>query len=248
MKATYYNHSMSDTDVANIARQSFADVAANFSESQNNNLIRFLARGMTSQEKKDILYKMQAGCVSEQEAKDLFFQISKTPVHFAPFGHPTISFRIQAPIFVARQMFKHKIGFIESEESRRYIKTEPEFFFPKYFRPVAPSVKQGSDDEPHYNNDFWMGTYTIACEKAKATYISAIEDGVCPEQARIFLPQGTEVNWVLTGSLYAWSNLYIQRSDSHAQKEIQDLAAEIDPIINELFPVSWDALTKSNNI
>ena len=71
-----------------------------------------------------------------------------------------------------------------------------------------------------------------------------IVDGICPEQARFVLPQGVEVNWVLTGSLYAFANLYNQRSDSHAQKEIQDVARMIDDIISPLYPVSWRALTK----
>lgn len=73
-----------------------------------------------------------------------------------------------------------------------------------------------------------------------------IEDGVCPEQARFILPQGCEVNWVWTGSLYAFANYYSQRSDSHAQRESQELAAEVDAIIAPLFPVSWAALTKGD--
>ena len=68
--------------------------------------------------------------------------------------------------------------------------------------------------------------------------------GICPEQARFTLPQGCEVNWVWTGSLYAFANFYNQRSDSHAQKEIQDLAEEVNKIIAPLYPVSWTALTQ----
>ena len=74
----------------------------------------------------------------------------------------------------------------------------------------------------------------------------AIDDGICPEQARFMLPQGVEVNWVWTGSLYAFANFYNQRSDSHAQKEVQDLAEQVNQIIQPLFPVSWSALTQGN--
>jgi thymidylate synthase (FAD) len=71
-----------------------------------------------------------------------------------------------------------------------------------------------------------------------------IREGCCPEQARFVLPQGCEVNWVWTGSLYAFANAYNQRSDSHAQKEVQDLFAQVDEIIAPLYPVSWRALTR----
>lgn len=71
-----------------------------------------------------------------------------------------------------------------------------------------------------------------------------IKDGVCPEQARFILPQGCEVNWVWTGSLYAYANFYNQRSDPHAQKKIQELADQVGKIISPLFPVSWGALTR----
>ena len=75
-------------------------------------------------------------------------------------------------------------------------------------------------------------------------YTDFLNRGVCPEQARFLLPQGTEVRWSLTGSLFAFANLYNQRSDSHAQKEIQYLAEDIGDIIEKLYPVSWAALTR----
>ena len=71
-----------------------------------------------------------------------------------------------------------------------------------------------------------------------------IAAGICPEQARFILPQGCEVNWVWTGSLYAFANAYNQRSDSHAQKEVQELFKQVDEIIAPLYPVSWAALTR----
>ena len=71
-----------------------------------------------------------------------------------------------------------------------------------------------------------------------------IEHGVAPEQARMVLPQSMLTTYWVTGSLYAWANAYIQRSDSHAQVEIQQLAAQWDTIIQPLFPESWKALTK----
>ena len=150
---------------------------------------------------------------------------------------------MKAPIPIARQAFKHKIGFVESEESRRYISSFPEIYIPDYFRQAAESVKQGSAGK-HGDNHYWLLEYKVHCQKGLSLYNQMIKDGICPEQARLILPQGTEVNWLWTGSLYAFANFFNQRTDSHAQKEIQDLAHEIGQIIAPLFPVSWPALTQ----
>lgn len=141
--------------------------------------------------------------------------------------------------------FKHKIGFVESEESRRYISTTPNVYVPDYFRAKAENVKQGSG-EIHPDSDLIRDAYIDHCEEGVRLYEQMIADGVCPEQARFSLPQGCEVNWVWTGSLYAYANFYNQRSDPHAQKEIQELASQVDEIIAPLYPVSWNALTKGN--
>ena len=131
---------------------------------------------------------------------------------------------------------------MESEESRRYISTTPSVYVPDAFRSAAASVKQGSG-ATHPNNDEITKNYVRLTEMAVRAYENLLSMGVCPEQARFVLPQGCEVNWVWTGSLYAFANFYNQRSDSHAQKEIQDLAAQVNEIISPLYPVSWAALT-----
>jgi thymidylate synthase (FAD) len=248
VKAIYENHYLSDRDVANFARQSFAKLADNFTEAQNNNLIRFLARGMTSGDweklVKTIAREPEYGMrMSMQEASELATYLRKIPEHWVPFGHPHITLRMTAPIPIRVQCFKHKIGYVESEESRRYISTRPVLHLPDHFRASAPSVKQGSAGV-HPGSGKWKEIYLEQCTKAVDIYELMVNSGVCPEQARFILPQGVEVNWVWTGSLYAFANFYNQRSDSHAQKEIQDLANQVDQIIEPLFPVSWPALTK----
>lgn len=245
MKAIYLNHYLSDVDVANIARQSFAKRAEEYTEEQNHNLIKFLARGMASGDWKNLIEKIgdERGGLSTQEAHDLAVYLRSIPEHWVPFGHPQITLRMQAPIPIARQAFKHKVGLCESEESRRYISSKPEYFIPEHFRAKAANVKQGSGDI-HPNSQAWKDAYIAQCNASIALYEEAIADGVCPEQARFILPQGCEVNWVWTGSLYAFANYYNQRSDSHAQREIQELAAQVNQIIAPLYPVSWAALTQ----
>ena len=105
MKAVYENHYLSDRDVANFARQSFAKLAENFTEAQNNNLIKFLARGMASGDWEKLINRMldlgvlDASSVHERTtAKELAVYLRSIPEHWVPFGHPQISLRMQAPI------------------------------------------------------------------------------------------------------------------------------------------------------
>ena len=244
MKAVYENHYLSDKDVANFARQSFGKHADEFSEEQNNNLIRFLARGMAKGDWEYLIQELSSGMLPSK-AKELAVYLRSIPEHWVPFGHPHISIRMSAPVPIARQAFKHKIGLVESEESRRYISSTPTLYMPDAFRSAAASVKQGSGDT-HPDSGYWLDRYRMKAQKCIQQYEDMIEAGVCPEQARFILPQGVEVNWLWTGSLYAYANFYNQRSDSHAQKEIQELAEQINQIIAPLYPVSWQALTQGD--
>lgn len=163
--------------------------------------------------------------------------------HWTPFAHTSVQLRMQAPIPIRTQCFKHKQGLVENEESRRYISGRPELFVPKFFRSKPEgSIKQGSGDI-HPDTNIITEIYKRKCEDLIDFYEAMIRNGVCPEQTRFALPQGVEVNWIWTGNLYAFANFYNKRTDSHAQKEIQDLAKMVGEIVEPLFPVSWKALT-----
>ena len=162
--------------------------------------------------------------------------------HITPFQHPQITLRMQAPVPIRTQLFKHKVGLSENEESRRYIKSTPRLFIPDFRSAPEGSIKQGSAGQ-HPNNELWKVDYQLACGAAIDLYENMIEDGVAPEQARFILPQGVEVQWYWTGSLAAFARVYWQRSDSHAQVEVQQVAHMISDIIEPLFPVCWKALT-----
>ena len=164
--------------------------------------------------------------------------------HESPFFHPQVQFRITAPIFIARQWFRHEVGFSRNEVSRRYVDDEPAFFFPDQWRSRPEgSIKQGSGEPLHANiqdraNDY----YTRAGQKCFAAYDEMLRMGVAPEQARMVLPQSMETQWVETGSLMAYARLCRLRIHHHAQVEIQNLAKEIHREMGWLFPVSWEAL------
>ena len=162
--------------------------------------------------------------------------------HWTPFGHCFATFRIKAPIFVARQLVKHQVGLVWNEVSRRYVDSEPEFYIPKEWRARAENVKQGSSDSV-VSLDF---NYPSVLSKiALASYEALLDSGVCPEQARMILPLNTMTEWIWSGSLAAFARVCKLRLDSHTQKETQEIARQIDRAMIHLFPVSWTALKEN---
>lgn len=168
--------------------------------------------------------------------------------HWSPFAHTSIQFRIKAPIFVARQLVKHQVGLVWNEVSRRYVNNEPEFYFPLEWRQKPEgSIKQGSSGifdslQPNYDLNISL---QCLCLDSLNLYNQVIKDGLCPEQARMFLPLNTITEWIWTGSLLAFNRVCKLRLDTHAQKETQDVAKLISNKIQPLFPVSWEALMKN---
>lgn len=162
--------------------------------------------------------------------------------HELPFAHTAVTLRCSAPIPQRTQCFKSKVGFVENEESRRYISSRPELFVPDEFRAAVKDKKQGSGGR-HYDSDQWVVDYTEQCLQSIRIYETMISDGVCAEQARYILPQGVMVNWIWTGSLLAYARFYKLRSKPDTQKETQVLAGLVGDHMARLFPVSWTALT-----
>ena len=167
--------------------------------------------------------------------------------HWSPFSHTASSFRIKAPLFVARQLVKHCVGGSWNEVSRRYVASEPEFYMPSYWRKSAASVKQGSSDEQVYGNDAYMSAAKRYTEQCLSLYNGMIQGGICAEQARMVLPQNMMTEWIWTGSLYFFARVCNLRLDSHTQKETQVVAQQISDCMNELFPVSWKTLVLHEN-
>lgn len=162
--------------------------------------------------------------------------------HWTPFAHPQITLRLKAPIFVRTQCFKHKQGFVENEISRRYVDTDPEFYFPEVWRPrPANGMKQGSGYGHIIDSDeLSVKEY---CDKALKYYKELLSRDVAPEMARMVLPQNTYTEWYWTGSLAAYARFYKQRVGHTAQLETHILAKKVGDIIKDLFPVSWKVLT-----
>lgn len=161
--------------------------------------------------------------------------------HWSPFSHCFVKFRIKAPIFVARQLQKHVVGLAWNEVSRRYVDSEPEMFIP-VLRQRAENVKQGSKDAFPVNLDKCESIVMQAHDLALTAYKMLLREGVCPEQARMVLPQSMYTEWIWSGSLYAFARVCKQRLDSHAQAETRWVAQQLADHLADLFPVSWKAL------
>mgnify|MGYP000206255590 FL=1 len=156
--------------------------------------------------------------------------------HFSPFGHCFASFHIKAPIFVARQLVKHK--FLRwNEISRRYVDSKPEFYEPDEWRGKSEDKKQGSDGvvSVYMDQDMQWHRQLVA-------YENLINNGVCPEQARMVLPQSMMTEWYWSGSLDAFADMCNLRCSGDTQLETRLVANQICDSMKELFPVSWFAL------
>jgi len=169
--------------------------------------------------------------------------------HTSPFGHCFASFHIKAPVFVARQLVKHK--FLRwNEISRRYVDTKPEFYVPDAWRGKAEDKKQGSDgvieEATHilYSNNEFYGCIdeTDPYYQCLNSYEGLLRLGVCPEQARMVLPQSMMTEWYWSGSLDAFADMCNLRCTGDTQLETRLVANQICDSMKELFPVSWFAL------
>ena len=162
--------------------------------------------------------------------------------HTSPFGHAFASFHVKAPVFVARQLVKHK--FLRwNEISRRYVDDEPEFYEPDEWRGRSLDKKQGSS-----GNLIIMLDQEIQWNRQLTTYKTLLAEGVAPEQARMVLPQSMMTEWYWSGSLDAFADMCNLRCKPDTQAETRVVANQIDRKMLELFPVSWDALTKEEEL
>lgn len=159
--------------------------------------------------------------------------------HTSPFEHCVITFMVKCPIFVARQWMRHRT-FSYNELSRRYTSEEIDFYIPSSWRAQDEENRQGSKDALETSvPSLWLKTLVDA---AVEHYNDAIEIGVAREQARMFLPQNLYTRFYVTGNLHNWVHFIKLRDHEDAQWEIRRYAAGIREMLQELYPVSMEAL------
>lgn len=227
MQVDYVEHYGTDLSVVNAARVSFAnesrweeiDISSNSSDPK---IVKFL---------------------SDRDAK-LVHYLAKHK-HTSCFEHQGATLRLKVPIFIARQIQRHRT-FSYNEVSRRYVDTPPEFFWPDKWRAKADNVKQGSSDEAVDTTA--NGTYKLqyladsVLDSCVTVYNEMLEAGVAPELARMILPQSMYTEFYMTSNLRAWTHFLKLRLDSHAQYEVRVVAEMVKDILTPLFPVSMEAL------
>ena len=235
IKVTLIDHMGSDLSVVNAARVSFGKEAQPV--------------GWEWYEYEDGSASGEYIAVLEPKDQKLIRYLAKHK-HLSPFGHAFASFHVKAPIFVARQLVKHK--FLRwNEISRRYVDDEPEFYVPDVWRGRSEDKKQGSDgvvklnewtfeiaDHQYHGDLHDNGLYAAAL----GMYKDLLEQGVAPEQARMVLPQSTMTEWYWSGSLDAFASMCKLRCASDTQYESRVVANQISEVMGQLFPVSWASL------
>jgi thymidylate synthase (FAD) len=166
--------------------------------------------------------------------------------HWSPFSHCFIQFKIDAPIFVARQLMKHTVGLGWNEVSRRYVDDNPKFYTPYEWRRRAADKKQGSMAEAVSSQDIANRIKNESDRIALNCYDRLLKLKVCPEQARMVLPQNMMTSWFWSGSLYAFSRVCNLRLKEDAQKETRNVAQRISDHCAVEFPISWKNLVKED--
>jgi thymidylate synthase (FAD) len=233
----YLDHLGSDLEVVNAARVSF-DKESDWEIDWNTGCNCFAKSEIECS--CESFYPDKA--LSEKDAK-LIDYLAKHK-HWSPFSHCYLKFRIKAPIFVARQLQKHTVGLAWNEVSRRYVDSEPEFYFPDTWRAKAENVKQGSSHTPVQldDNDPLYIEQTITANLNLYNYL--LDMGTCAEQARTVLPQNTITEWIWSGSLAAFARVVKLRTDPHSQYETSLVAHGIKYSLVNHFPYSTEALLK----
>jgi len=160
-----------------------------------------------------------------------------------------MTFKIYAPLMVARQWYKHAVGSTHlddqlgwNETSRRYVTENEEFYIPnvREWRGVPENKKQGSSGEvdPEIGAKY-LQRMRASVQRGVSDYRQALEDGIAPEQARLLLPAyAMYIRWRWTASLNALLHFVSLRKDAHAQYEIQQYAQAIFDEMQDYFPIT----------
>jgi thymidylate synthase (FAD) len=187
-----------------------------------------------------VSFSKESTLLEERDSK-LIKYLAKNS-HISPFFHPQIRMRLKMPIFIAREWFRHTVGFARNEVSRRYVDSLPEVYMPMELRARDANLKQGSKDQSIQNNDAVRDAMHEVLQVSLTCYTSLLNSSVAPEVARMVLPQSMYTEFIETASLYAYARLCKLRLDPTAQKEIRLYADAIDSQMRTYFPVSWEAL------
>ena len=201
-----------------------------------------------------VSYDKESEVFTDKDSKLIGFLIREG--HTSPFRHAALTFEVYAPLFVARQWWKYAVSSTHvddqngwNESSRRYITEQEEFYVPSAssWRSKPENSKQGSGEPVDSSVGFYYtNKLSENISSAVATYHEAMNDGIAPEIARLFLPAyAMYVRWRWTVSLQGVMTFLDQRLEHDAQKEIQDYAKAVDSLATNVFPETFKAIRKA---
>jgi thymidylate synthase (FAD) len=201
-----------------------------------------------------VSYDKESEVFTDKDSKLIGFLIREG--HTSPFRHAALTFEVYAPLFVARQWWKYAVSSTHvddqngwNESSRRYITEQEEFYVPSAssWRSKPENSKQGSGEPVDSSVGFYYtNKLSENISSAVATYHEAMNDGIAPEIARLFLPAyAMYVRWRWTVSLQGLMTFLDQRLEHDAQKEIQDYAKAVDSLATNVFPETFKAIRKA---
>jgi thymidylate synthase (FAD) len=165
--------------------------------------------------------------------------------HLSPFEHQTVGFKIECPIFVAREWMRHRSQAFNEISLRYTDKTIGDFWLPeKGWRMAGGTNRQGSGAVvgDAQTNEGLDAIAIAAYEAAEKAYFALLERGIAKELARIVISVGHMTEFYATASLRNWAAFCMQRLSPLAQEEIRVLAEKVDFTLNALYPDSWGAL------
>jgi thymidylate synthase (FAD) len=170
-----------------------------------------------------VSYGKSKGVLDDKDSRLIRFLVEHG--HTSPFRHPQLQFRIQCPIFVERQLFKHQVGLTANSISGRYVDFSDEYWIPEKLRLQSKDSKQGSaGDMVSADNSHFVARINGLVAQCKELYEDMVAAGVAKEQCRIILPLCLETQFIWTGSLAAFLHLWKLRLKPDAQKETRDVA------------------------
>lgn len=158
---------------------------------------------------------------------------------------------IMAPLAIVQQILRHRTASFNQVSARYVALPEVDHLPPRDQWRKAPTngVKQGSQspEESEWAEvdlDWIEDQMAGAFVEAQDTYHGLIERGVCPEQARLVLPAARYTRLAMVANLGNWLRYLHLRLDDHAQLEHRVIAAEIAKLVQEHFPVVWEAFVE----
>lgn len=168
--------------------------------------------------------------------------------HASPFEHVTATFMIECPIFVTREVHRHRT-FSYNEVSGRYSVLEPKFYIPRSDRPLTQVGKPGAYRFEEGTDEQFMlvlAENRFCYQTCWNSYEHMLENGIAKEVARDILPVGVFTAFYMTGSLRNWFNFLSLRTAPDALFEIRDLAGQIEEALIEVAPISMELWAKND--